>query len=82
MTNAAAFHRDIEKAAGELTEAIYEGKVVAVGIVYVCKGDGYARTIARCVDGARFPLLAAAAHLQHDILHMQEPENEPLQDGE
>jgi len=82
MMNAAAFRAELEEAAGELTEAIYEGNVVAVGIVYVRKGDGYARTMARCQDGARFTLLAAVAHLQHDILHMQEPENEPPQNGE
>jgi hypothetical protein len=78
---AAAFRAELEKAAGELTEAIYEGNVVAVGIVYVSKGDGCARTIVLGEEGARFSLLAAVVHLQHDILHTQGPKNEPPQNG-
>ncbi len=53
--------------AGELTQTIYEGNALAVGVAIVHR-DGSVRTMLRCADGSRIAVVGATALLHHDSI--------------
>jgi len=58
-----------EQISAELTEAVYLGKVRALGVVIIGEDGNTARMLSSANQGYGFQLVAALEFLKHDLVH-------------